>query len=154
EARDPQPAARAPAATKPAPAPERVRPSAYVAVGALALVVLLAVFQYWVTNVEESRSQSELLRGLKIDLASTADGGVPAPPAVGHPVGLLEIPALNLEKVIVEGDSARRTEQGPGHDPASARPGEIGDVLVVGRKASYGSPFAHLGRLRRGDEIS
>ena len=133
---------------------ERVRPGTYVVIGALALVVLLGVFQYWVTNVEESRSQSELLRRLKIDLASTADGGVPAPPVAGHPIGLLEIPALGLEKVVVEGDSARRLEQGPGHDPASARPGEAGDVLVVGRRTSYGAPFAHIGRLHDGDTVS
>jgi sortase A len=130
------------------------RPGTYVALGALALVVLLGVFQYWVTSVEESRSQSELLRELKIDLADTADGGVPAPAAIGRPIGLLEIPALGLEKVAVEGDSARRVEQGPGHDPASARPGEAGDVLILGRRASYGAAFARLGRLHDGDTIS
>jgi sortase A len=132
----------------------RTRPVTYVALGALALVVLLVVFQYWVTSVEESRSQSELLRELKIDLADTADGGVPAPAVIGHPIGLLEIPALGLEKVAVEGDSARRIEQGPGHDPASARPGEAGDVVIIGRRTSYGAPFAHLGRLQPGDTIS
>jgi sortase A len=130
------------------------RPATYLAIGAIALVVLLGVFQYWVTSVEESRSQSELLRALKVDLASTADGGVPAPAAVGHPIGLLEIPAIGLEKVAVEGSSALRVEQGPGHEPASARPGEAGDALFVGRRASYGAPFAHLGRLRDGDTIS
>ncbi|MDQ1495686.1 MAG: sortase [Actinomycetota bacterium] len=133
---------------------ETRRPSTYFAVGTIALVVLLGVFQYWVTSVEESRSQSELLRALKVDLASTADGGVPAPAAVGHPIGLLEIPAIGLEKVAVEGSSARRVEQGPGHEPASARPGEAGDALFVGRRTSYGSPFAHLGRLHDGDTIS
>jgi sortase A len=133
---------------------ERTRTITYVALGALALVVLLVVFQYWVTSVEESRSQSELLRELKIDLADTADGGVPAPAVIGHPIGLLEIPALGLEKVAVEGDSARSTERGPGHAPASARPGEAGDVLIIGRRTSYGAPFAHLGRLRSGDVIS
>ena len=131
-----------------------VRPSSYFVIGALALVVLLGVFQYWVTSVEESRSQSELLRQLKTDLANTADGGVPAPAAVGHPIGLIEIPSIGIEKVAVEGASARRVEQGPGHDPASARPGEAGDVLIVGRRTSYGAPFAHLGRLANGDTIA
>jgi sortase A len=145
------------ATTAPPEAPdtrERVRPTTYFAVGALALVVLLAVFQYWVTGVEESRSQSELLRRLKVDLASTADGGVPAPATIGHPIGLLEIPAIKLEKVAVEGSSARRVEEGPGHDPDSARPGETGDALIVCRRTSYGAPCAHLGRLRDGDLIS
>ena len=130
------------------------RRASYLAIGAVAFVVLLAVFQYWVTGVEETRSQSELLRQLKVDLASTAAGGVPAPAAVWHPTGLIEIPAIGLEKVVVEGSSARRLEQGPGHDPASARPGEAGDVLILGRRSSYGSPFAHLDRLRDGDTIS
>jgi sortase A len=130
------------------------RPSTYIAIGAIALVLLLGVFQYWVTSVEESRSQSELLRELKVDLASTADGGVPAPAAIGHPIGLLEIPSLGLEKVVVEGASARRVEQGPGHVPASARPGAPGDVLIVGRHTSYGAAFSHIGRLRNGDTIS
>jgi sortase (surface protein transpeptidase) len=130
------------------------RPSTYVAIGAVALVVLLAVFQYWVTSVEESRSQSELLRELKVDLANTANGGVPAPAATGHPIGLLEIPALGLEKVAVEGDSASLLERGPGHDPASARPGAAGDVLLVGRRSSYGAPFAHLEQLVDGDAIT
>jgi sortase A len=133
---------------------ESLRPATYIALGALALVVLLGVFQYWVTSVEESRSQSELLRELKVDLASSADGGVPAPAPVGHPIGLLEIPAISLEKVAVEGASARRVEQGPGHDPDSARPGEAGDALFLGRRTSYGGPFKHLDRLHTGDTIS
>ena len=145
-----------PAQTDASPVPNRrePRPTTYLALGALALAVLLAVFQYWVTSVEESRSQSELLRELKVDLASTADGGVPAPPVVGHPIGLLEIPAIGLEKVVIEGASARRVEEGPGHDPASARPGEAGDALIVGRRSSYGAPFAHLRSLRDGDTVS
>jgi sortase A len=133
---------------------EPVRPTGYIALGAIALVLLLGVFQYWVTSVEESRSQSELLRELKVDLASTADGGVPAPAKVGHPIGLLEIPAIHLEKVAVEGSSARRVEQGPGHDPDSARPGEAGDALFLGKRTAYGAPFAHLNRLQSGDTIS
>ena len=63
---------------------------------------------------------------MKRTLSTAAKGGAAPLPNPGQPVGLLEIPAIGLEKVVVEGTAARRLKAGPGRDPASAFPGRAG----------------------------
>jgi sortase A len=131
----------------------RPNPVIVVAVGLIVLVVLLAVFEYWVTTVQEARSQTSLLVQMKKTLSTAEKGGGVPRPHPGQPLGLLEIPAIGLEKVVVEGASANRTKTGPGRDPASAFPGRPGDTLVLGRRSSYGTPFANISKLHNGDQI-
>jgi sortase A len=118
-----------------------------------ALLALLVVYAYWVTEVEESRSQVTLLAHLQRELAAPPPHNPGAAPPIGAPVGLLEIPSLGVEQVFVEGAGASQLAKGPGHLPASALPGLAGDSIILGRATTSGAPFAHLDALRAGDEI-
>lgn len=128
-------------------------PVVVVVVGVLVLAVLLLVFEHWVTTVQEARSQTTLLQQMKKTLSSAAEGGAAPRPHPGQAVGLLEIPAIGVEKVVVEGTSSRRLQAGPGRAPDSAWPGQPGDTLILGRRSTYGKPFANLEQLKTGDHI-
>lgn len=43
---------------------------------------------------------------------------------------------------------------GPGHYPATARPGKPGNFAVAGHRTGWGSPFLHLDQLRPGDHVT
>jgi sortase A len=129
-------------------------PVLVVGVAIVVLAVLLLVFEHWVTTVQEARSQTALLQQMKKTLSTAAEGGSAPRPHPGQAVGLLEIPSIGVEKVVVEGTSSRRLQAGPGRAPDSAFPGEPGDTLVLGRRSTYGKPFAHLDQLEDGDRIT
>ncbi|MGZ4689580.1 MAG: class E sortase [Acidimicrobiia bacterium] len=136
-----------------APRSRRPNPFALAVVSLIVLVVLLAVFEYWVTTVQEARSQTSLLGQMKRTLSTAAKGGASPRPLAGQPLGLMEIPAIGVEKVVVEGASPSRLKTGPGRVPSSAFPGRPGDTLILGKRSAYGKPFAHLDALEDGDEI-
>ena len=83
-------------------------------------------------------------------------GGVHLPtqaPQAGDPVGILAIPLLHLNQVVVEGTQSSQTVSGPGHVPGTAGLGQPGNSAIVGRNAAFGGPFAKLDQLRPGDKI-
>ena len=91
--------------------------------------------------------------------AGPAAAGSPGPSAVelGSPLAVLRIPRLgewnDEPPVVVEGVSTAALQQGPGHIPGTALPGEIGNVVLSGHRTTYGAPFARLDELRPGDRI-
>ncbi len=144
------------------------------------LFALFIVYQFWFTDISESRDQHVLLREFKaslrtqagLDLSGQSSGGsgvlttgdpgadatasataAPPPPSAGEPVAILTIPRLDIEAVVVEGSAATQTMQGPGHVRSTPMPGERGNAAIVGRRTTYGAPFADLDRLRPGDRI-
>jgi sortase A len=119
----------------------------------LVAIALLLVFESWVTSVDHVRSQRGLLRALKNDLNAGAEGGGVAYPRTGEPVGLLEIPRVKVEQVIVEGASSTRLKEGPGHDTGTPLPGARGTSVLYGRRTTYGGPFGAIGGLRPGDAV-
>jgi sortase A len=80
-----------------------------------------------------------------------SEDSAPAPrPAIGSPVGLLEIRRLGLSAVIVEGAGHRELDFGPGHMPQTPLPGEGGNIGVAGHRDSV---FRPLRLIRAGDTI-
>ena len=73
--------------------------------------------------------------------------------APGDPVARLEIPAIGLRTVVVEGTDTGALRTGPGHFTGSAMPGEGGTVAVAGHRTTYGAPFRRLDDLERGDRV-
>ncbi len=65
----------------------------------------------------------------------------------------LEIPILNGDYPIVQGDDWEQLKQGIGQYVASGRPGKPGNVVLSGHNDIYGEPFRYLDRLKPGDEI-
>jgi sortase A len=88
-------------------------------------------------------------------------------PGPGRPVFLLKVPAIKMDKVVVEGVGVEDLKKGPGHYPECRAgflkplctefdevwPGEKGRVVVSGHRTTYGAPFWDLDKLHKGDEI-
>ncbi len=72
----------------------------------------------------------------------------------GTPIALLSIPAIGLQDVVVvEGTTGADLQSGPGHDRMSTFPGQAGTTTILGKRWSYGAPFARLTDLAAGDRI-
>jgi sortase A len=115
------------------------------------LVALLAAYLFGFTALQQARAQQRLVPGLNGKAGLTALTG--RIPPEGHAVAILQIPSLHLRQVVVAGTSAQDLASGPGLMPGSAPPGVRGNTVIAGRRLFYGQPFAHIGSLRRGDEI-
>jgi sortase A len=149
-----------------------------ILIGLGLLVLGFAAFQLWGTNLEESRQQDQLtdelvgglgaLAGLddanegdaepavvaealgKVDPA-TAE--VPVVPPEGEPLGIIEIPRIDLARVMVQGTSRADLKKGPGHYISTPMPGQPGNVGIAGHRTTYGAPFNRIDEIRPGDEI-
>lgn len=132
-----------------------------VAAWVLLTVISGALVLYVVGPMLEQRDQRALLRGYRTDIrqaANQAEGlaGVEVPtkaPSTGAPVGVVEIGALRLQQVVVEGVGPQQTRRGPGHVPGTAGPGQPGNSALVGRRNLFGGAFGKLADIDPGDRI-
>lgn len=80
-----------------------------------------------------------------------------APPPIPTPgpeqARRLQIPALNIDKPIVQGDDWEQLKKGVGQHIGSAQPGQVGNLVLSAHNDIYGEIFRHLDRLKPGDEI-
>jgi sortase A len=121
-------------------------------IGLLALIAAFVAFELWVTPMLQSRNQSALLTQFKRSLVLDDTPQLVTPPN-GQPVGVIEIPDIGVEQVIVQGISSDDTKLGPGHDPTTPAPGQAGNAVVVGRSTTYGAPFSRIAELQPGRPI-
>lgn len=63
------------------------------------------------------------------------------------------IPAIDVDALIVEGDSWDQLKLGVGHHLNSANPGQRGNMVLSGHDDIYGEIFRHLSDLELGDEV-
>lgn len=71
----------------------------------------------------------------------------------GEAIARIRIPAIGVDKVVVEGTGAADLRKGPGHYPRTPLPGMRGTVGIAGHRTTYGAPFSEIDELERGDEI-
>ncbi len=71
--------------------------------------------------------------------------------ATGDAIGEMKIPRIGLETIVVQGESARILQRAVGHLPATAMPGEPGNVALAGHRDGF---FRPLKDIQVGDEIS
>jgi sortase A len=76
----------------------------------------------------------------------------------GSPLGEIEIPAIGLHMVVVQGTTTGDLERGPGHYDAQSGqatdlPGMGGVVGIAGHRTTFLEPFRHIDALRLGDRI-
>src|SRR5262245_26667051 len=135
------------------PADPAVRAAVVALLFVFVLLFAFVGYEAWITGIFQSRSQSALLAEFKSDLALDDTKDVLTPPA-GRPVGLLSIPSIGVQQMIVQGITADETKKGPGHDPTTPAPGQAGNSVVIGRHSTYGRPFRDLGQLNPGDKIT
>jgi sortase A len=82
-----------------------------------------------------------------------------APPSIPIPTPGPEaptrivIPSLNVDALIVEGDTWEQLKLGVGHHLNTADPGERGNMVLSAHNDIYGEIFRHLDNLELGDEV-
>lgn len=72
----------------------------------------------------------------------------------GDAVARIRIPALRLNKIVVEGTDDDSLKRGAGRYEGSAMPGEGELVYIAGHRTTYGAPFSRIDHLHTGDRIS
>jgi sortase A len=66
----------------------------------------------------------------------------------------LEVPRLGLDVVAVNGTGVSDLRRGPGRHLDTFMPGEGELVYIAGHRTTFGAPFSHIDKLKRGDRIS
>jgi sortase A len=136
-------------------------------VGVGVVLLLFTAYQIWGTALSESHSQSQLRAHLQKELppkvrqdpptvspGPPALAGATATPSEGQPVGVLDIPSIGLNQVVVEGVGDGDLEEGPGHYPGTPLPGQAGNVAVAGHRTTWGHPFYNLDAVKPGDQVN
>ncbi|MFE0508383.1 sortase [Streptomyces sp. NPDC058964] len=62
----------------------------------------------------------------------------------------MDVPALNLSQVVLEGTDSAVLTDGPGHRRDTPMPGQAGTSVLMGRAAAHGGPFGRLADLAEG----
>jgi sortase A len=68
-------------------------------------------------------------------------------------LGGISIPKLGVEAPLLEGIRLTTLDNGPGHWPGTAMPGEVGNVVVAAHRTSHGGPFRNIDQLVAGDAV-
>jgi sortase A len=115
----------------------------------VAAVALLAYPLY--TNFLHNRLQAHL----RAELASPALRNAYLNHQLhdGDSLTRIQIPAINVDVVVVEGIDADALRAGAGHYPGYALPCDVGNVPIAGHRTTYGKPFSNLDQLKVGDQI-
>src|SRR5918998_5446995 len=146
-----------------------------VCITAGVLILLFVAYQLWGTGVREAQAQDDLESefsqviddGAGNEVASTippgdatdptatsgTTGPPPPPPTEGDAMAQIRIPAIDVDKIVVEGVQVSDLKRGPGHYPNSPLPGQPGNAAIAGHRTTYGAPFNRLDELTAGDEI-
>lgn len=130
----------------------------------MCLVAALAVagylgWQLWGTGIGTAREQKNLRREIteQITRPRPLDPLTKLPIKAipeGAPLGIIRIPRIKLDIVVVNGTRSADLKKGPGHYIDSAYPWEdAGKVAIAGHRTTYLRPFGALDKLRPGDLI-
>ncbi len=143
------------------------------------LVLLFAAYELWGTGLITASHQQALRRQFHSEIEGrgpplgaggsrataptvrstapvTRSAAVPtvlAPPGNGEPIGVIDIPAVGVDFVVVQGTDEHDLELGPGHYVGTSMPGNPGNAAIAGHRTTYLHPFYSLGGVRRGDPI-
>jgi sortase A len=140
------------------------------------ILLLFVAYQLWGTGLQQSHNQDALAKDLshrvapqvvakgdrdkelgtvqndlaKVDPATAPPG--PTPPE-GSAIGIIEIPRIGVQQVMVQGIAKPDLQKGPGHYPGTPMPGQAGNAAVAGHRTTYGAPFNRIDELQPGDPI-
>lgn len=123
------------------------------------LILGLVINVFFLGNPQHSASQQQLTNAFRVQLSdATAPVNEGDYQKVllpdGAPVAIIDIPAIGVHEVVVEGTNSGTLKAGPGHRRDSVLPGQAGISIIFGRAAAYGGPFARLQELVPGDQFS
>jgi sortase A len=129
-----------------------VRRLSELAVTAGAVLLLLVVYEVWVTDLSSDRAQDRVAEELREDWTT----GLPDPdPDLGQAFAFVHVPRFGADwtRAVVEGTDPAELEEGPGHYVGSAMPGAQGNFALAGHRVGRGSPFLALDVLQPGDPV-
>jgi sortase A len=138
------------------------------------LLLLFVTYQLWGTGIYQARQQDHLRSQFEHSLqraaapatttpATTTPSTTPATattlapiavPAGGNALGIISIPKIGVNQVVVEGVDVDDLRKGPGHYPFTQLPGHAGNTAIAGHRTTYGAPFGNLDQLNAGDRIT
>jgi sortase A len=72
----------------------------------------------------------------------------------GQGIGRLNIPAMDLDVVVVQGTDTASLQKGPGHYPETGFPGQGETIGIAGHRTTYLAPFRNIDDVADGDEIT
>ena len=75
-------------------------------------------------------------------------------PEDGDALAQIQIPSIEVDKVVVDGVAVADLRKGPGHYSQTALPGNAGNASIAGHRTTYGAPFNRIDELQPGDEIT
>ncbi|MFL6206377.1 MAG: class E sortase [Acidimicrobiales bacterium] len=143
-----------------------------VLIAAGVLILLFVAYQLWGTGIRTAQAQNQLeddfqeaLEQVEPTTTTTTTPGATttttlpetAPPTAPVPEGeataRIQIPAIGVDKIVVEGVALPDLKKGPGHYPQTPLPGQEGNAAIAGHRTTYGAPFNRIDELEPGDEI-
>ena len=119
--------------------------AAVLALGGVALIAYPFVTDLWAGRIQTT---------LREEFATSAEVYRAGDVAVGKALTRIEIPAIDLDTIVVEGTTPAALRAGAGHYPKTALPGEPGNVAIAGHRTTYGRPFNRMDDLVPGDKIT
>jgi len=104
------------------------------------------------TNGNTRPNAAEIPDPLRPMVQSLKD--LPIPPSSPEQAIRIQIPALNVDAPIVQGDGWEQLKKGVAQHLGTPNPGENGNMVLSAHNDVYGEIFRYLDQLQPGDEIS
>ncbi len=136
------------------------------------LILLFVAYQLWGTGLATDRAQDRLSDEFTAQLEQsstttstpssttsttappvTAPADLPAPEP-GDPLARIQIPAIGVDFIVLQGVDLKWLKEGPGHFPQTPLPGQPGNVALAGHRTTYKAPFNRLDELQPGDDVT
>ncbi|HLB38879.1 MAG TPA: sortase [Actinomycetota bacterium] len=114
----------------------------------------------WGTGLETQRAQDALRPTTEQWIADPKPPSEAPPPGgarviPGDAYGVIVIPSIGLDMVVVQGTDYESLKEGPGHYVDTADPWDgAGRVGIAGHRTTYLAPFLDLDAVQIGDTIS
>ncbi|MGD8402788.1 MAG: class D sortase [Anaerolineales bacterium] len=96
-------------------------------------------------------NEAEIPEHLRPMVQSLAN--IPIPTPAPDQAVRLQIPRLNVDAPVVQGDGWEQLKKGVGQHIGSANPGQNGNVVLTAHNDVYGELFRHLDQLEAGDNV-
>jgi sortase A len=78
---------------------------------------------------------------------------IPIPTSAPDQAIRIQIPAINIDAPIVQGDGWEQLKKGVGQNVSSVNPGQTGNVILSAHNDVYGELFRFLDKLQPGDQV-
>ncbi len=78
---------------------------------------------------------------------------IPIPTSAPDQAIRIQVPAINIDAPVVQGDGWEQLKKGVGQNVASVNPGKNGNIILSAHNDVYGEIFRYLDKLAPGDQV-